>query len=384
MKDFLSWVEIDKKALLLNIASFRKLLGPKVKFLAIVKGNAYGHGLTTVARIVKNKVDWFGVNSLDEALELKKLKIRKPILILGYTQLSRLQEVIKNDFRQVVYNKKTASALVNCIDILKYKNKVRVHLKIETGTNRQGVADYKLLEIVKVLKKSQVEIEGVSTHFATLEEEENNFYHEQLKIFNNQIILIEQQKLGVQPLIKPLIKHTASTAAVILYPETYFDMVRVGIGLYGLWPSESVQKTTRKKGIKFELKPVLTWKTKIVQVKEVKKGETIGYGRTYRAKNNMLIAILPVGYYDGYDRHLSNQGRVLINGKFAPVVGRVMMNMIVADISHIKGVQVEDEAVLIGKQEKNEIKVEELAEKIGTINYEVVTRINPLLPRIVV
>lgn len=372
MKDFLSWVEIDKRALLSNIASFRKLVSPKVKFLAVVKGNAYGHGLVEVVQIIKDKIDWFGVNSLDEASALKNLGIAKPILILGYTQNSRLPEVIKNDFRQVIYNKETALALI------KLKKPAKVHLKIETGTNRQGVSDKDLAEIVNILKNSAVVIEGVSTHFATLEEEENAFYKEQLERFKKQ--LSKLTALGVQPLIK----HTASTAAAILYPETYFNMVRVGIGLYGLWPSELVKKLARKKGIKFTLKPVLTWKTKIAQIKEVRKGQTIGYGRTYRAKNSMKIAILPVGYYDGYDRALSNNSQVLIHGKFAPIVGRVMMNMIVADITHIGGVQPEDEAVLIGKQGENQITAEELADKIGTINYEVVTRINSLLPRVLV
>lgn len=383
MEDYLSWVEIDKRALLSNIASFRKLVSPEIKFLAVVKGNAYGYGLVEVSQIAKDKIDWFGVNNLDEALTLKNLGIDKPILILGYTQNSRLPEVIKNDFRQVIYNKETALALI------KLKKPAKVHLKIETGTNRQGVSEKDLAEIVKILKNSAVVIEGVSTHFATLEEEENAFYKVQLERFKEQLELLK--RFGINP---PL-KHTASTAAAFLYPETYFNMVRVGIGLYGLWPSELVKKLAKKKGIKFELKPVLTWKTKVVQVKNVKKGQTIGYGRTYSAKQNMRIAILPVGYYDGYDRALSNNSQVLIHGKFAPVVGRVMMNMIIVDITHIGGVQVEDEVVLIGKQvvsreavkrsgSQNEITAEELAEKIGTINYEIVSRINPLLPRIIV
>lgn len=382
MNSFLSWVEIDKKALLSNISSLRKLIGPKVALLAVVKGNAYGHGIEVVAKMIKDKVDWFGVNSLDEALTLKKLKIKKPILILGYTSIIRLKEVVLNGFRQVVYDKQTANSIIRFIEL---SSKVKVHLKIESGTNRQGVENKELLEVAKILKDKiegiythRIEIEGASMHFATLEEEENKkaFYKKQLGRFKNQLDLLKKNG------ISPKVIHTAATAAVILYPETYFDMVRVGIGLYGLWPSDLTKKLAKKKGITLDLKPVLSWKTRVAQIKKVKKGETIGYGRTYTAGCDMKIAILPIGYFDGYDRHLSNQGRVLIKGKLARIVGRVMMNMVVVDVTEIPNIKVENEVILIGKDGKNEITAEELAQKIGTINYEVVTRINQQLPRI--
>ncbi|KPJ70313.1 hypothetical protein AMJ51_02305, partial [Microgenomates bacterium DG_75] len=184
--------------------------------------------------------------------------------------------------------------------------------------------------------------------------------------------------------VKPLC-HTACSAAIILYPQTYFDLVRLGISLYGLWPSREVKiLVNRSKKPKVELKPVLSWKARVVQVKKVSKGETIGYGRTFRTNREMKIAVVPVGYWDGYDRKLSNNGRVLIKGQFCPIVGRVCMNMFMVDVSEIPHLRLEEEVILIGKQGKNEITVEELAEKIGTINYEMITRINPLIPRKVV
>jgi alanine racemase len=408
VKNYLSWVEIDKDGLLANIAAFKRLIGPQVQFLAVVKGNAYGHGIREVSEVIKEKVDWFGVNNLEEALVLKNKGIKKPILILGYTLNSKLGEVAKNGFRQVIYNRETA---IQLFKLLNYR--LRVHLKVETGTNRQGVEGEELLEVARILAENpNIKIEGAYTHFANVEEEEDlSFPKKQIERFEKEIENLEKNGIRIP------IKHTACTAATILAPESYFNLVRVGIGLYGLWPSELVKKITRKRKLEFDLKPVLSWKTRIVQIKEVKKGETVGYGRTYKAKKDLKIAVLPVGYYDGYDRHLSNIGRVLIRGKFAPVVGRVMMNMIIVDISHIGGdihrrcesgthrrcesghiesghiggvkvdiggVKVEDEVVLIGKQAKNEITAAELAEKIGTINYEVVTRINPLLRKILI
>jgi len=369
---WLSWIEIDKKALLKNISSFRQLIGSEVRFLAVVKGNAYGHGIGEVAKVIKDKVDWFGVNNLEEAKILRQKGIKKPILILGYTPTPDLLEVVKNGFRQVVYNRQTAIQLVK---LSSYKPKI--HLKIEIGTNRQGVENDELLAIAKILMKNpKVEIEGAYTHFANVEESEDfSFPKRQIERFRKQVGILE--KAG----IKIPIKHTACTAATILLPEGYFNMVRVGIGLYGLWPSELVKKLAQKRKLKFNLKPVLSWKTRIAQIKKVKKGETIGYGRTFKVKGDLKIAILPVGYYDGYDRHLSNVGRVLIRSKFAPLVGRVMMNMIIVDVTQVSNVRVEDEVILIGKQGGKEITAEEMAEKIGTINYEVVTRINPLPPR---
>lgn len=364
----LTWVEISRENLLHNFGEFKKILPPGVKFMAVVKANAYGHGLVAVARILKEKVDWFGVNNLEEALVLKKIGVEKPILILGYTPLAHLDEVVKNGFRQVVYNLETAKAL---------RRSTRVHLKVETGTNRQGIRKEEILAFVKeITKYPQIEIEGIYTHLADVEEVDNHgYFHKQLTAFKEVIKTLEENGVVI-----PL-KHTACTAAAILFPETYFNLVWVGIGLYGLWPSKEVKKDAQKKAINLDLRPVLNWKTKVVQLKRVKKAESVGYGCTFKALKDLIIAVLPVGYFDGYDRKLSNCGQVLIKGKIAPVVGRVCMNMAMVNISQIGGVKVEDEVVLLGKQGSEKITAEDLAERVGTINYEIVSRINPQIPR---
>jgi len=364
-----TWVEISKKSLQNNIHQFQKLIGGKVKLMAVIKANAYGHGLIETTKIIVGaSVSWIGVDSVDEAIELRKAGIKAPILILGYTLLSRLKDVVKYDLRQTVYNEET-------IEALKTKP-VKVHLKIETGTSRQGVEKEELLKLVNLIKKyPQIEIEGAHTHYANIEDTTNHSYaQQQIKRFKQAIELLEKNGIKVP------IKHTACSAAIILFPKTYFDMVRLGISMYGLWPSKETFISAKEKNRKVELEPVLTWKTRVVQIKNIKAGTPIGYGLTEKASRDSKIAILPVGYRDGYDRKLSRTADVLIKGKRCKVLGRVCMNMIIVDVNHISDIRLEDEVVLLG----HEITADELAQKIGTINYEVVTRINPLIPRIIV
>lgn len=348
-------IEISSQNLIYNLQQFRKKIGPKVKLMAVVKANAYGHGIKQVSQIAaKNGADWLGVNNLEEGLQIRQLDIKLPVLILGYVPLAALKTAAKNNLSLVVYNRETAKNL---------PAGAKVHFKIETGTNRQGIRPENARDFAKFCQKRGLKIEGIYTHFANIEDTTDySFVMEQLEKF---------KKIK----IKAPLRHTACTAATILFPQTFFNMVRVGIGLYGLLPSGEIE---------FQLKPVLTWKTKIAQVKIVPKGETVSYGRTWQASRRSKVAVLPIGYYDGYDRKLSNCGRVLIHGQFAPVVGRVCMNMTMVDVTDITDVELENEVVLIGKQGKNEIAAEELAQKIGTINYEVVSRINPLIPRKVV
>lgn len=366
-----TWVEINKKALQNNISQFQKLIGSKIKLMAVVKANAYGHGLTGVAKIAaRSGVDWLGVDSVDEAIEIRKAGIKAPILIMGYTLLSRLEDVIKHDFRQVVYNKETIERL----------RQGKAHLKVETGTSRQGVGKEELLKLAKFIKKyPQIEIEGIYTHYANIEDTTDHSYaQQQLKRFREAVSLLEKNNIKIP------IKHTACSAAVILFPETYFNMVRLGISMYGLWPSKETFISAREMGRKINLEPVLAWKTIVAQIKNIKAGTPISYGLTERASQDSKIAILPVGYWDGYDRKLSGIANVLIRGKRCKVLGRVCMNMIMVDISHVPDVKLEDAVVLLGKQAGEQITAEELAQKIGTISYEVVTRINPLIPRIIV
>ncbi len=371
-----TWVEISKKALRNNIQQFRELIGVKVGLMAVVKANAYGHGLIGVAKIaIKSGASWLGVDSIDEAIEIRKAGINAPILIMGYTLLSRLKDVVKYDLRQVVYNQETIKKLGK----ISSRHKIKVHLKVETGTSRQGLEKEELLKLVKFIKKyPKIEIEGIYTHYANIEDTTDHSYARlQLKRFKEAVDLLEKNGIKIP------IKHTACSAATILFPETYFDMVRLGISMYGLWPSKETLVSAKEKNRRIKLEPVLIWKTKIAQIKKVMAGAPISYGLTERIYRNSKIAVLPVGYWDGYDRKLSGVANVLIRGKRCRVLGRVCMNMIMVDVSHVPNIKAEDEAVLLGKQGSETVSAEELAQKIGTINYEVVTRINPLIPRIV-
>lgn len=370
-----TWAEISRRNLVHNFNIFRKIVGPKVKVCPVVKANAYGHGLKEVVGILdKAGAEWLGVDSLDEALLVRGQGYGKSILVLGYVPLTRLKEILDSKISLTVYNLVTLKKIV----VLKPETPVKIHLKIETGLNRQGVKDKDLLKLAGYALKHPRElvIEGASTHFANIEDTlDPTFGRQQLTEFNRQVKLLK--KLGV----KPVLFHTAASAAAMIYPKTRFKMVRLGIGLYGLWPSRETKIACRGKKIK--LLPVLSLRSIVAQVKSIGVGESVSYGRTWIARGKTKIAVIPVGYYDGFDRKLSNCGRVLVKGKSAPVIGRVAMNMIMVEVSAIPGVATEDRVTLIGRDGNSEVTADEIAEKLGTINYEVVTRLSPSLPRII-
>jgi alanine racemase len=373
-----TWIEINRNNLLHNLEQFRKLIGEKTKIMGVVKANAYGHGLTEVAQAILDKVDWFGVDSLAEALKLRQVAIKKPILILGYVELKDLREAVKNNISLTVYNKETIEKLGK-IPIQNPNFNPKVHIKIETGTSRQGVGENEILDFVKFIKNyPSIEIEGLSTHYANIEDTtDSSFAMEQLAIFSRVAEILKKEGVAA-----PL-RHTACSAATILFPETRFDMVRLGISMYGLWSSKETKAVAKNKNIDLDLKPVLTWKTIVAQVKTVKSGTPIGYGLTERVSRDSRIAVLPIGYFDGYDRKLSSVGNVLIHGKRCKILGRVCMNIIIVDVTDLEKIELENEVVLLGRQGREEVSAEDLAQKIGTINYEVVTRINSLIPRII-
>lgn len=376
----LAWVEISRSALEHNVGQFRKLVGRDRILSGVVKANAYGHGIVQVSRLLLDAgVDWLAVHSLDEGLTLREVGIDSPVILLGYAPLSGLREAVQCQLRLTVYNRETAERLGAIADEL--DKKCYLHLKLETGTQRQGIAERDIAGFLAVLQRHpNLVLEGVSTHFANIEDTTDHSYARgQLESFIRLTGLIEEKGFSI-----PL-KHAACTAAALLFPETYFGMVRLGIGLYGLWPSKETYVSCLQKGDDMpELRPVLTWKTRIAQLKTVPKGSYVGYGCTYRTTHTARLAVLPLGYYDGYPRALSNVGRVLIRGMRAPVRGRVCMNNVMADVTDVPGVALEDEVVLLGKQGDEVISAESLASMVGSINYEIVSRINPLLPRRVV
>lgn len=373
----LSWVEIDQDRLLANLSAFRTLTPSRTRLLTVVKANAYGHGLEAVAALAAEATDWLGVNSLEEALALAELGIAKPILIMGHTAPEEAETVVRSGFRQVLYRLDLAQALSEAAG--RAGLPARVHLKIETGTHRQGVSLDELADFSRaLLALPGLDIEGAYTHFANIEDTlEASYAERQLARFRQALDLLSE--LGV----RPSVVHAAATAGAILYPETHFDLIRVGIGAYGIWPSRETRLAARERGRVLSLAPVLAWKSRLVQVKSISPGDYVGYGLTFQASRPMRLGIVPVGYYDGYDRRLSNSGRALVGGKPAPVVGRVAMNMLALDVTEA-GAAPDDEVVLLGRQGVWEITAEELAEKVGTIAYEILSRINPLLPRRVV
>jgi len=374
------WIEINRKALTSNLAQFRQQIGPERLLLAMVKANAYGHGLLEVAdEALDAGADWLGVHSLEEGAKLRDYDIECPILVSGYVPLRDISTAVKLDLRLTVYNPETISRLA---EVCKTWDKpARLHVKIETGTFRQGVNPDKLPEFLEQIKSCpQLILEGISSHFADIEDTTDHTYAQfQLGNFN-QFVQAAEEIMGSIP-----IKHFSCSAAAILFPETYFNMVRIGIGMYGLWPSKETYLSCLIQQRKpLSLKPVLAWKARIAQLKDVPKGAQIGYGGTYKTGRNSRLAVIPVGYFDGYPRGLSNFSYVLIKGERAPLRGRVAMDFMVADVTDIPKVSLEDEVVLIGEDAQEKITANDLAAWDSTINYEIVTRINAEIPRIVI
>ena len=380
-ENFLKWVEVSRSAITHNLKEFRRIVSPDTALMAVVKSNAYGHGLLEVARIATDAgCDWLGVNEIDEALQLREAGHLQPILILGAVPPLRMEEGARDGLRAVVY---TAEQVAAWNDAGRVASKVvHLHIKLETGLNRQGVPFDELLQLARTIEQCQwVALEGMSTHFANIEDTTDHSYaNTQIARFEEGLALLAKEGC------RPPVAHCACSAAALVVPKTSFDLVRVGIGMYGLWPSKETQLSVYINDDieKVTLKPALTWKTRIAQVKKVSKGSPIGYGCTERATHDLKLAILPVGYFDGLDRGLSNQGQVIINGQRAYIRGRVCMNMTMVDVTHIDGVKALDEVILLGKDNSEAVSAEFVASQISTINYEVVTRIGAHLPRVVV
>ena len=375
----LSWVEVDAAALEQNVAAIRSNLAPGCEMAPVVKANAYGHGYLQIARLLDGKqFRYIGVHNLEEALILREGRISNDILILGYVPLEDLKTAVEAGFDFVVYNIETLRKLT---EVANNKTPAKCHLKLETGANRQGVTREQLPDFVALFSgKPQLQLVGVSTHFANIEDTTDHSYAEfQFTRYAKMKQMIEASRLPVK------YYHMASSAAALLFPHTHFNLARVGIALYGLWPSKETYLSYRLSGKQNQiLRPVLSWKTVVGQIKDVRKGQYIGYGTTYRATADLKIAVIPIGYYDGYDRQLSNSGHVLINGMRAPIRGRICMDIFMVDVTDIPDVHLESEVVLIGRSGDEVIRAEDVAGWANTINYEVVSRIGSHLERRVI
>ncbi len=374
-----TWVEIDQQALRSNIAALRSLLSPGVAMSGVVKANAYGHGIDQVVPILLGSgVEIFCVDNIVEALQVRQLAPSVRVIILGYTLQDRLGDVVEHDLDQIVYDPETIAHLQSHAKRL--QKIARVHLKVETGTMRQGIWPEQVPEMMALLASApEVQLVGLSTHYANIEEAESpGFAEYQTNRFDQAYGMVKAA--GLDP---PLI-HMACSAAVILYPQTHGTMVRPGVSTYGFWSSRQTRNVARLLGRFVDLTPVLSWKTVVAQVKEVPMGTSVGYGCTEILRRHSKVAVLPVGYWDGYDRRLSSVGEVIIRGQLCKVLGRVCMNMCMVDVTEVPNVAREDEVVLIGRGGKNRMRADDLADRTGTIHYEVTTRINPLIPRQVV
>ncbi|KKQ80500.1 MAG: alanine racemase [Parcubacteria group bacterium GW2011_GWC2_38_7] len=319
-----TWVEVDQGKILNNFNQFRKRVGKEVKIASVIKSNAYGHGLENVAQILKNKTDYFAVDSISEALIVRKIS-KRPIVILGYTPEGEYAKLLNNNIDQTVFD---LSNLIKLEATARRLHKVaQVHLEIETGTSRNGILLADLPKYLEIIKKSKsLHLVGLFTHFANIEDTTNHSYAEkQLKTYKEAVKLVTQ--FG----FTDYIKHTACTAASILFDKTYFDMIRLGIGLYGMWPSKETKISAQNNQVKIKLQSALTWKTRIAHLNSLPAKTYVSYGCTERLMRDSLVAVIPVGYYDGFDRGLSNVGEVLVGGLRCPVLGRICMNMTMID-----------------------------------------------------
>jgi len=409
IKSFRTWIEADIGALRHNLLFLRDIVGPNVKIMAVVKSNAYGHGLLDFVRGIKaaqknfaesQGVSWFGVDTYPEAMALRRVGIKEPILVLGYT----LPEYYEKAGQENI------SLSVSTFEGLKFLASIRrrpkIHLKFDTGMHRQGFLSTQTGKVINALKKGNLQknVEGIFSHFAAAD----NFDYSKKQKENFEVVMRKFVKAG----FASILKHMSATGGILLHKNAHFDMVRPGCGLYGFWPSEKAEKIFknfhsfsveewvgeggvqknqhptsalpssegRRDLFEFDFRPVLSWKAIIPEIKKIPKGSCVGYDLTEKVFCPKKIAVIPVGYWHGVDRGLSGNGEVLICGQRCKILGRVSMDMIVVDVTGLP-CKIFDEVVLIGRQGKEEITACEWAKKLGTSHYEIITRINPRIQK---
>ncbi len=361
---------IDLDALEYNIKSIRKKTPEGTGIIGVIKADAYGHGSVEVAQVLlENGADWFAVAVVDEGLNLRKHGINAPILLLGYTPELRFEDVINNGFIQTMYSYEMAEKLSKTA--VRLGKTAVVHIKIDTGMGRIGyrVNDEAADEIVRISKLPGIEVNGMFTHFAASDEADKAYTNMQFERFMKMDKMLKDRGLNIP------IRHAANSAAIMDIDSMMLNMVRPGIILYGAYPSDEVVKEN------LDLRPVMSIKTHVSFVKEVEKGDCISYGRTYTAPDKRKIATIPVGYADGFIRAYAKEGKVLIKGKFAPIVGRICMDQFMVDVTDIDDVKINDEVVLMGTQGENSITADDIAKALNTINYEVFCTLSKRVPR---
>jgi alanine racemase len=367
-----TWIEIDRGAIENNYNIFRSLLKPTTMLMSVVKSNAYGHGLVDFSReVTKLGVDWLAVDSVVEGVRLRKEGITVPILVLGYTLPEKMQEAVDLNLSLTISNMYSMQGLES-LDLTK---KIKIHLKVDSGMHRQGFMEEELNAIITFLQKHSdtIEVEGLYTHFAAAKDPKQlEDTKAQIASFN--IWIAAFKEAGFKSIF-----HAAATGAAILFPDTHYDMVRIGIGFHGLWPSSESRAHLNKTML---LRPTLSWKTIISELKVIPAGAKVGYDYTEAVQRPTLLAVCPIGYWHGYFRSLSSIGYVMVKGIRVKVIGRVSMDMMVIDVTDVPTAIIGDEVVLIGTSEGNYIGSHDVALLAQVSTYEFVTRINPLIKKI--
>ncbi len=361
----LTWVEVDLKAIAANVEALKAYVGPQVEIIAVVKANGYGHGEVAVAKAaLAHGATRLAVHRMLDGVRLRQGGITAPILVLGYTPPSGLPMVIEHQLTQTVIDVPVAEELARLAT-----GPTPIHIKVDTGMSRYGLFPHQVLDFIRAVERlPHLYVEGLFSHFATADEADRAPMLAQWRAFLS--LLEELERAGV---IIPL-RHICNSAATLTLPEAHLDAVRPGLLIYGLAPTDAVP-------IPFPLHPALTLKSTVVQVKELPAGVGIGYGHTFITERPMRTALVPIGYGDGYHRLASNRGAVLIHGQRAPIRGRVSMDQIVVDVTHIPDVALGDEVVVLGAQGADRITAEEIARWTDTIPYEVLTSIHMQIPR---
>jgi alanine racemase len=369
-----TWAEINLDHLAYNFRSVRKFINKPIKFMAVVKADAYGHGAVCCARkLAAAGIDWFGVALPEEGLELRENDILTPILCLGSFWSGQESVLIENNLTPVVYRLDNAEKLNAAA---KEKDKiVDVHIKVDTGMGRIGIRFEEANNFAEKLKSlTNLRVDGIMTHFAAADNlAENDFTNGQIKLFDEFVEIFEAR--GFQPTYKDL----ANSPGAVAHQKSYGNMVRLGGVLYGLGGDVLPANIVKPK-----LKPVLSLHSRVAHLKRVPKGETLGYSRTFTTAKDSIIATVPIGYQDGYSRSLSNIGRVIINEKYVPVVGRISMDWTILDVTDVPNIKVNDQVILIGETNGLRVNSEELAHKTNTISYEITCGINRRVTRIYV
>ncbi len=364
-----TWAEISLDAIAHNVRAARACIPAETKLMCVIKADGYGHGALALARFLDDKCEYYGVAVLEEALTLRAAGITKPILLLGYTSPSQFDAVVAAGLSQTIFSERDAQALSGAA--LRAGTRVKVHFKVDTGMGRIGFADtpQSAALLADLAQLPGLEAEGIFTHLACADEADPTSARGQFERFAAFCAAAEKSGLRVP------IRHICNSAGLIGF-ENPLDMVRLGISLYGLYPSEEVAKD------RMPLRPAMCWKTHVVHLKEVPADTGISYGHTFVTKRTTLLATLPIGYADGYPRALSNTGRVIIRGQYAPIVGRICMDQCMVDVTDIPGVTLEDEVILVGCEGDCRVTLEEIGAASASFNYETACRVGQRVPRV--